>query len=745
MKSLISCVVFVLLHIASFSQDNITIRKTNEQVILDGILDEPVWKKHKVEAEFWEYFPVDSVKAKFQTEVYFTYDDKNIYLAAKAYSKGKDYITPSLRRDFRAGGSDNLSFVLDTFHDNNNAFMFGVNPYGVVREALIYNGGTDNSYLNVFWDNKWQAQSVINEDSWTTEVIIPLSTIRFKDGSDLWNFKVYRFDSQANEQSSIKRMPQNQLIMSLGYSLPIKFEEPLHKFGKNISLIPYVSAGQSHDFESKSSTKRFSGLGFDAKVGVTSGLNLDLTVNPDFSTVEADRQVVNLTRFDITFPEQRQFFIENSDLFTGFGSYNTNPFLPASNGVVSSGNQIVSPFFSRKIGIALDTSTGVNVQNKILYGARLSGKIDDNWRIGVLNAQTGSDSLKGIVGSNYTVAALTRRLFQRSNIAAILVNKQVFNHDPESKVSKYNRVVGLEYNYQSNDNKWQGKSFYHQAITTVDTAKGKFAHGVSLNYTGKNIIAKWSHDLVGEGFETEAGFVPRNNFFHINPTVGYVFSPKSRVLNRLSLGLALDGYFQPKLGTTDLQTGPFVVFAFKNTIRILTSVNYNETYLFKAFDVLRKGEKALFYGVNTKYNYWNWTTVYVSDLRKKFNYTLQPLIGQYYDGSIVSVSGTLNYRVQPYGLITMNVAYNHIDIKKGKNDVMVIGPKLDLTFSKKLFWTSYVQYNSQFKNLNVNSRLQWRFAPVSDFFIVYSDNYDTVFGNVKNRAIQAKITYWLNV
>lgn len=451
-----------------------------------------------------------------------------------------------------------------------------------------------------------------------------------------------------------------------------------------------------------------------------------------------------MTRFDVNFPEQRQFFLENSDLFTGFGSFNTNPFVPPSGTLgTSAGNQLVSPFFTRQIGISLDTATGTNVQNRILYGARLSGKIDDNWRVGLLNTQTAADDFKGTPSMNYSVGALQRKVFGRSNIAAIFVNKQVLGKERED-MNAYNRVAGLEYNLASKNNQWTGKAFYHQVFSPTDINE-KFAHGLALEYSIRKLIAKWSHDWVGKGFDAEVGFVPRKNFFRINPTIGFNYFPNSRIFNRVSYGIAYDQYSKPGLGVTDRQAGPFVRLGFQNTTNVLMTVNQNYTYLFNDFDALRSNRRLPSLKQGSTYTYYNFSATVVTDQRQKLALFFQPLIGQYFDGNIVSLVGNASYRFQPYGFFSVNFSYNDIRLSTGKNRVYLVGPKLDLTFTKSLFWTTYVQYNSQFKNVNVNSRLQWRFAPVSDFFLVYTDNYNTETWMPKNRAILAKVTYWLNL
>ena len=735
MKYHFNTFAFILLSsISSLAQNDrfitkpFNVKPTTEKFKIDGILDEKTWQNTAPTGEFWEYFPKDTIKAKQQTEVRITFDDKNLYVSAKCYSKNNKYIIPSNRRDFRAGGSDNISFVFDTFNDKTNAILFGMNPYGVMREALISNGGSDNQFFNLFWDNKWQGQSRIYDGFWVCEMAIPLSTLRFSEGSERWNFLSYRFDTQTNETSSTTRIPQVQIIFNLAFASPMIFERPLKKSGANISLIPYVAASSLRDFEKEnpSSGNKLT-VGGDAKLAITSGLNLDLTVNPDFSNVEADRQVTNLTRFDISYPEQRQFFLENSDLFTNFGSDNANP------------------FFSRRIGIAIDSASGINVQNKINFGARISGKLNDNWRVGVLGVQTGEDKFKGISATNYVVGAIQRKIFSRSNIAFMYVDKNVLNPEIGKGANAFNRVAGLEYNLASADNRWAGKLYHHLSYSPVNQGDN-FSNGSNLSYFSRKFRLDWLHEWVGKGFNAEVGFVPRNDFFHVNSVAKLNYYPNGKVLNRYDVGVGYDQVTVAGFGVTDRQISTGWSGSFQNTARLFVLFLNNYTYQYNyAFNPLRNNKKDSELPIGSSFSYNNIKVDYVSDQRRKISSFVSTTVGEYYNGSIVSLSGSASYRYQPYGAVTMNFTYNHITSPTAKNDIFLVGPKVDLTFTKSIFWTTFVQYNSQFDNMNINSRFQWRFAPVSDFFLVYTDNYNTTNGLAKNRALFAKITYWFNV
>ena len=711
-----------------FTPSPFTVKSISEKIKVDGILEENVWRQGQTVGDFWQYFPKDTVKANQQTEVYMAVDDKNLYIASKCYSKGRDYIVTSNRRDFRAGGNDNISFVFDTFNDKTNAFLFGINAFGVMREALISNGGSDNQYLNIFWDNKWQGQSKIYDGYWICEMAIPLSTLRFSEGSNRWNFLSYRFDTQSNETSSSVRIPQVQLVFNLAFTAPMHFEKPLRKSGANISLIPYVAASSLRDFEKNNpSSGNKLAVGGDAKVAITSGLNLDLTVNPDFSNVEADRQVTNLTRFDISYPEQRQFFLENSDLFTNFGSDNANP------------------FFSRRIGIAQDSTSGINVQNAINFGVRISGKLNDNWRVGIMGVQSAEDKFKGISATNYIVGAVQRKIFSRSNIAFIYVDKNTLNPAISKVLNSFNRVAGLEFNLATIDNRWAGKLYHHLSYSSVNQ-DDNFSHGGNLSYFSRKFRFDWAHEWVGKGYNAEVGFVPRNDYLHIAPLARFNFYPNGKLINRYDFGSSFDVTSVAGFGISDRQISTGCNISFQNTAKlfVLLANNYTFQYNYK-FNPLRDNKESSVLPVGSRFSYNNLKLDYTSNQRRKVGLLMTGVLGEYYNGQIASFSGSASYRYQPFGSITLNYTYNHITSPTAKNDIFLIGPKVDLTFTKSIFWTTFVQYNSQFDNLNINSRFQWRFAPVSDFFLVYTDNYNTFNGLAKNRAIFAKITYWFNV
>lgn len=733
----------LLLSTGAFSQ-GISIKRTESAVRVDGVLDEPVWQTAEVANNFAQYFPSDGVPANSQTEVRLTYDDHNIYLAAKMYNLDpkRKYVTTSLRRDYRGEGLDGISISFDTFKDRTNAFFFGINPFGVQREGLISNGGRNGDDLSLNWDNKWFAAASVHGEYWIAEAAIPFKSIRFKDGLDSWFVNFYRIDSEQAERSTWSPIPRNYDIVTLAFGQELRWDKPLKDPGVNVSVIPFLATGSSKDYQSNTSTDNTLTLGGDAKIAVSSALNLDLTVNPDFSQVEVDQQVTNLDRFEIFFPERRQFFLENADLFATFGFDDT------------------TPFFSRRIGVTRNASTGQNVQNTIYGGARLSGKINNDLRVGLLSMQAGRDRTLQLPSTNYTVAALQHKVFTRSNIGLIAVNKQAFQDviggDPKLTPRDFNRMVGIDYNLLSKDNAWTGKFFYHHSFEDTKTDSA-FAMGAYVNYNSLRWNAEVFTRSTGAHYNPEVGYVRRTDIQQIASTVVYNLYPKHGGIQSHGPGVDVDFLGNQQYGLLDWDANILYQIRFKSTSYIGLRARHQYTYLYNSFDA--SGTGGLQLPANSDYHAWVFRGEAYSNPRKRFTAAGEWRIGDYFNGTALGLYGNIGYRYQPWGAASVAFSYDRIRLPQPYNDadLLVVGPRIDITFTQKFFWTTFVQYNSQIDNLNINSRLQWRFAPVSDIFLVYTDNYFTsqfthpdTFATFapwqpRQRAVVFKITYWLNI
>ena len=728
------------------SDKKILAKKINEEIKLDGELNESFWKDAEVKSNFFQYSPRDSISAILDSEFRIAYDDKYLYLAAKMEDiPEKKFIVGDLKRDFWGGSTDYIAFTFDTFKDQSNAYNFGISPYGIQREALISDGGEGSyshsggggrggiSWFNINWNTKWYSGAKVHDGYWICEFKIPFNSIRYKPGSKTWNLQVYRGNSKVVERSVWTSIPRGFSPANLSMTGTLEFEFPLEKSSRSFVMIPYISSsGISNKIEPTS--KEFDlDLGLDMKLALSSSINLDLTFNPDFSQVEVDEQRTNLTRFELFYPEKREFFIDNADLFTNLGS------------------RASRPMFTRRIGIAKDTVTSQYVQNPIIYGAKLSGKINENLRIGVLNMQTAQLSSSGIPSFNYGMAVLEKKILSNSKISAFLVNKQaLFNSDDKEysiDPNHYNRVFGFETKLQSKDTKWKTEWFYHQSLEEKNPNEAN-AYGINFSYDSPNIKANSYFYGVGENYNPEVGFVPRKDFIFFSPSFQYKFIPKNNSINRHGPGIDYEFYRNDANGITDYDIDLDYNITFNSDASLTLKSNIKYTLLLYDFDPSRSGGEPL--PTLSDYNYSNYTFYFRSNQRKEFYFSLNGKFGKFFNGDISNIGGSVSYKLPPYFNVSLSSQYNNLSFPKpySSAEFFTLSSKINVSFSKDLFFSTYLQYNNQIDNININARFQWRFQPLSDIFLVYTDNYyakNPLFMNVKNRSFAFKINYWLNL
>ncbi len=716
---------------AQLDSKNYLVRTINSEINIDGVGDEIEWSESKWESNFWMWRPTDSLQAKKQTRFKLIRNDKYLFILIESDTDGKNFNTPNLKRDFSTYPTDYLTLLFDTFNDGTNAFSFATNPIGLKADGLISGGNqnyrTDRNYA---WDTKWNVATQINENSFIAEIRIPFSSFFYDNSQQFWRFNIYRGNTQINESSTWIKIPQNQLIGNLAFMGKMVFETPLEN-GKNpISLIPYLSSAAQKDFISSTSKSNIS-LGGDAKIPIGNALNLDLTFNPDFSQVEVDDQVVNLTRFAISLPEKRQFFTQNDDLFKDFGE-----------------NRDVIPFFSRRIGVAQDLD-GNTIENKIIAGARLSGKLNSNLRLGFLNMLTDSDVNNQIASNLNTVFTLRQKLFDRSNISFFLIDRRTIGeYDFINKQDKKNSVSGVEYNLASPDSKWVGRAFYHKSFTEgLDGDDQIVGARIQRNTLRNRISAGFIHG--GEDFRSDLGFFRRTGFMKITPEYTYRIYPKNPNVNNYSF--TQRGFFVYDTSRNYLMTDR----VYKTTIRksflnsSSLSFEYNNRYVYLTsnFDPTRTPDGTKLPS-NIGYRYDDAEFSYRSDQRKRLNFDSKISYGTFYNGTKFTLENEIKWRKQPILNASMIINFNSIALPNPypSKNIWLISPKIDFTFTKTLTWITFVQYNSQGENLGVNSRMQWRFAPLSDLFLVYTDNYiSTDNFSPRNRSFNLKLTYWLNI
>lgn len=699
------------------------IHRARTPIVIDGSAHEAAWESAEVARDFWMVLPMDTGRAKVRTDVRMAYDDHNIYLSAICFHGDVPgpYLVESLKRDWAFTNNDNFIFFLDTFNDLTNGFTFGVNAAGAQWDGLLYEGGR----ANLSWDNKWTSAVKTYQDRYELELAIPFTSIRYKNGVTEWGVNFSRLDLKTAEKSSWTPIPRQFPTASLALTGTLLWDEPPPTHSRNISLIPYALGGASRNYEAKTPVHTREDIGMDGKIAIGPALNLDVTVNPDYSQVDVDQQVTNLDRYELFFPEKRQFFLENGDQFANFG-YAT-----------------IRPFFSRRIGLG-----GVPIR----FGARLSGKLNENWRLGLMDMQTGPLDEAGLSAENFYVAALQRRVFTRSNIGVLLAGKE--STETAQARSGFNRNFGFEYNLASSTNQWTGKLLYLKSFSSANNSAGTVYAG-NLQYSSRRWLLNGQMENVDPNYQADAGYVPRRGYRRVFSTAGYTFLPRGgKILSHgpiLTSSNFLD--WSGRLSDYETTLGYTATLRSQDVLTVTAGADY--VRLLSPFDPTNSGREKLAAGSEHRWKFWS--AKFDSRPQSVFRYGFSAMHGGYYaGGERTTLTASIGYRFQPFVSISGTASRDEIRLARpsAHANFWLAGPRFDVTLTNTLYLTTFVQYNEQQRNMNVNTRVQWRYRPASDLFLVWTDNYlpeylqpgQDIPGtfSVRNRALVLKCAYWWN-
>jgi hypothetical protein len=704
----------------------LTIQPTKGPIKLDGILDEPAWNTVQAVSQFNKKFPNDIGAPKKQTEVKYLFDDKNLYFAFKVYDSGTAIIR-SLKRDIGHDGNDGVAVVLDPLNQKTNGFYFVVSALNVQSEDQLT--GSSDGGISYSWDTKWFSMTKDYGNYWIAEIAIPLKSIRYNSENKNWGVNFVRIDAKNFEYSTWTRIGPNFKSYDLGYTGLMKWPTNPPASNNNVILLPYLTGGISED-KSTSKTETTGNVGFDAKIALNSSLNLDLTVNPDFSQVEVDNQVTNLTRFNIFLPERRAFFLENADLFAGFG-------IPP-----------IRPFYSRTIGLDKEGN-----KIPILFGARLSGNLSPDVRIGAMNMQTGRKG--NYAPENFSAFTWQKRVLKRSMVKGYFLNRENFISVEEEKknpLDKYGRNAGITFEYSNPAGSFSYWANYNQSMKPTIKDLNNYAEA-GLSYNGRNFGFVLDLANVGKNYYTDMGFVQRISnydaerdtsirigFKHIFSEISYTLMPAKGKIGKMELTTQNFIVFNPDNSFNELESTVQVRTDLKNASSFNLGLSNNITNLL--FPTSFTDGTPL---PAAQYQYAQFGMGYDSDTRKLFGWSTDLNFGQFYNGTVQSFRVGVNWRNQPHLSLRLNAQFNNIQLPGiyGSTKLLLIAPRIEYNFNTKLFWTTFIQYNTQSNNFNINSRLQYRYKPMSDFFLVYTDNYftDPLFKS-KNRALIFKLSYW---
>jgi len=758
-RLLVSIFIFSSISL-SYAQKSISVKYTdNNDFKIDGNLNEAEWEKTIPTSGFHEFFPSDNKLVEYQTEIRMLYNEDFLYVGVKAYSQGKDYKTPSYERDYSISGADVINLMFDTYSDRTNAFLFGINPFGVLREGIIYNGGVTGE-LDLNWNTKWVGESSIHDGYYTSEVKIPMSAFKFKEGINKWKFSTMRANTESNTKSSWTKVPQNQNQLNLGYFGDMIFEKPLKQTKNPISFIPYITPSFNKTYKNAvSGTTEEDNfdvkIGFDAKIPVKNSFMLDLTVNPDFSSEDVVTSQNNVTQFEIKQDETRQFFIDNGDLFNALGDVKN-----------------ALPFYSRRIGIDKGI-TGNTALVDVNAGAKFTGKINNNLRIGALNVQTSGDKANLITANNNLIIAAEQKVLKKSNISLFFVNRQATNfkdlfdnvdvnsiindtmntitnteaYETYKQKRKYNRVVGSDFKFFSKDNSIDAKVYIHKSFTPGITSNAISA-GTDLNIEKRRYSLGLTTQYVDKGFNSDLGYTKRTDIVRANPNAKYKLYPDSGLLNTIIFSLSNNSYLRASdnLSKREIYNAGSVEFNFNNGSMVSLTGNNSHIHLSKTFDPVGTSNDATPLPIGD-YVYNDLKLAFKSDKRKAFWTEGSTMYGEFYNGHKFTTDVTLQYRYQPIFTVALQAQYDDIRLPDpySSGQLWYLGPTFNFTFSKNLFFNTDIQYSSQAESFLMVSRLQWRYAPLSDIFLTYNDIKTMSPVEPVQKGIFLKINYWFDI
>ncbi len=699
------------------------ISETNTPIVIDGKLDDQAWTTANRGTDFWQKVPFFAEGADPRTEVMLTYDKDNLYVATKCFQK-EDIIIQSLKRD-EYWDNDGIAIVLDPLNTRTNGFLFGVSASGQQWDAL-----RSPDDINSDWSNKWFSEVQVEEEFWSMEMAIPFKILRFSPEEKEWGMNFVRNHINENEFHNWTAVPESFWPPDVAFAGALVFDKaPIPKKG-NFNLVPFVTGSINKVAGEKVAVKGSAGL--DARVSVSPTLNLDLTFNPDFSQIEVDELVTNLTRFNIFLPEKRTFFLENGDLFADFG-------YPS-----------VRPFFSRKIGLDSERQAV-----PILYGARLTGNLTKTTRLGVMNIH----SLKSDNSFAQNQSAVSfQKNFGRSYVRGLFLNRQSFD-GVETVKKDFGRNTSLDAAYISDDGKitsWVALN--HSFKPNIKGKTGFYTYGFQFQNPSWEILL--ASATVQENYFADMGFVQRiENYDAVRDTsirvgfndnisgITYRIRPKKGKITRHNINLTNVYYTNSDWSFNELFSEFNYSIAFRNTAGFEIGVERNDIELLYPFSFVSEGEPL----PADRYTFSNVSASFSSDERKMIRFGLGGQTGDFYNGKLHQANAEINFRVQPWGNLGFGYQWNQLDFPAPFGDEIITAllGKLEIGFNRNLLWTTLFQYVDQNEYMGINSRLQWRFSPMSDVFLVFVDNYDVFNGlgsggeiQTNNRAVIVKVNYW---
>ena len=713
---------------------NATVRaiRLADPIRLDGQLDEAVYRDIGPITGFIQTLPDEGSLATERTEAWITFDATNVYVSARLWDSApeSDWVANEMRRDTnQLRNNDTFSASFDTYYDRRNAFNFYTNPLGARADLHFMNeGGSTNQDWNPIWD----VRTGRFEGGWTVEMQIPFKSLRYRPGaSQIWGVQLRRAVRRKNEWAHLTFVPQSAVRGSSGgtaiirvsrYGTLVGLEPP--PASRNLEIKPYGISGMKTDRSREPAIEQdgFADAGLDLKYGLTQNLTADFTLNTDFAQVEVDEQQVNLTRFQLFFPEKREFFLESRGVY----DFASSTFTSASNS-----RNVPTLFFSRRIGL----ESGALVP--VVAGGRLTGKVGP-FNVGALNIQTGKEKTVGVPATNFTALRLRRDVLRRSSLGVLFTRRSA-----STVAEGSNETLGMDVSFSLPRDIYLA-GFYAETRTRGLTGDDR-SYQARVNYSGDIWGAALEHLRVGENFNPEVGFVRRRGF---QETIGAArFSPRPQsidAIRRLSFEANLTYLELVKERLVGSRQGQ-ARFEIEFESSDLLDITYTDTYEFLDRDFPISSHVVLPPG---RYSFSGFKVGLGLGLQRWYSGNFSFQRGSFYSGDKMTVglaSGRLNMSTQ--FSLEPSLSFNWVDLPEGSFRADVASARINYAFNPRMFLSGLAQYNSDNENFSVNFRLRWEYRPGSELFVVYTEARSTDVLNrlseLENRGLTVKLNYLL--
>ena len=737
--------MWVLLLVPLFSQQSqtgtgrdLTAHRLEQPPQFDGLVNEPFWQKLEVATDFIQQNPEEGELSAEKTEVRIGFDDRNLYIGVICFdSQPENIVVTQNRRDAELDDTDSIQILLDTFHDGQNAFLFGTSPTGIEFDGQVSKAGQSRgggvparaggqggaqrggaAAFNLNWDGVWRVRSRVTERGWESEMIIPFRTLRYHPGKTVWGLNIMRNLRRRNELSFWS--PISRAFRFTQISMAGSLSGLETRTLRSLKLLPYVLGGFSQDYrrpENQSELER--DVGLDLKYSLTPTLTLDATLNTDFAQVEVDDEQVNITRFDLFFPEKRPFFLENSGFFE-FGS-----------------PRQVEIFFSRRIGLD-ESGNPVPID----AGARVSGKIGP-YQLGLLNMQT--RSVDGAApANNYSVVRFSRELPNRSSIGVIGVNRQATTDFADAP--RFNRTFGADANIGFG--KFANWFNYLATTRTPGLEDSDHAYSSRFEYDDSRHEFTLGYLEVGGNFNPEVGFVRRAGFRKPNYFYRFTHYPSGSRIRSVEPHFSGQNWYT--LGTNDKESGfehYHVTARWQNGGQLGLAWNRNFERLDEPFEV----HPGIFIPVGG-YQFSELISNFETDPSAPVFFGGNAALGDFYAGTIRSLNLRGGYRRGKNLTWTGSWISNFINLPVGEFNTNLIGLRFNWSFTPKSFLQTFSQYNSVTHEIGHNIRLGLLSASSTGLFVVFNtatttvgflDPHDVERRTI-SRALFIKFTYLLD-